>query len=91
MMVITPRFRFSGMKVSTHIECSHVYHILHTEMSSYLRSLDVYDHPISTSFSHPDGDQTVQALMALNFTMTHNYGSSDIATIATQYVSSMDT
>lgn len=60
----------------------------HTEMSLYLRSLDGYDHPISTSFSHPDGDQAVQALTALNFTMTHNYGCNDIATMATEYVSS---
>jgi hypothetical protein len=57
------------------------------EMSSYLRSLDVYNHPISTSYSNSDGDQAVQASTALNFTMTHNYGSSDIATMATQYTS----
>ena len=55
-------------------------------MSSYLRSLDVYNHPISTSFSDSNGDQAVQASTALNFTMTHNYGSSDIATMAAQYV-----
>ena len=60
--------------------------IFTTEMSSYLRSLDVYNHPISTSYSNSDGDQAVQASTALNFTMTHNYGSSDIATMATQYV-----
>jgi hypothetical protein len=57
------------------------------EMSSYLRSLDVYNHPISTSFSDSNGDQAVQASTALNFTMTHNYGSSDIATMAAQYTS----
>ena len=56
------------------------------EMSSYLRSIDVYDHPISTSFSNSDGDQAVQASSALDFTMTHNYGSSDIAGITAQYV-----
>ena len=64
----------------------HTILVLFTEMSSYLRSLDVYNHPISTSYSSSDGDPTVQALPALNFTMTHNYGSSDIATMATQYV-----
>lgn len=58
----------------------------YVEMSSYLRSVDVYNHPVSTSFSSSDGDQAVQALSALNFTMTHNYGSSDIATMATQFV-----
>ena len=58
----------------------------YVEMSSYLRSVDVYNHPISTSYSSSDGDQAMQALSALNFTMTHNYGSSDIATMATQFV-----
>ena len=55
-------------------------------MSFYLRSIDVYDHPISTSFSNSDGDQAIQASTALDFTMTHNYGSSDIAAITAQYV-----
>ncbi|CAI7995235.1 Mannan endo-1,4-beta-mannosidase A, partial [Geodia barretti] len=57
------------------------------EMSSYLRSLDVCNHLISTSFSNSNGDQTVQGLAALNFTMTHNYGSSDIAAATAQYAS----
>ena len=60
-----------------------------TEMSSYLRSLDVCNHLISTSFSNSNGDQTVQGLAALNFTMTHNYGSSDIAAATAQYVRSI--
>jgi hypothetical protein len=55
------------------------------EMSSFLRSLDVYDHPISTSFSNSDGDETVQASTALDFTMTHNYGATDIAGTTAQY------
>ena len=56
-------------------------------MSSYLRSVDVYGHLISNSYANSDGDQTVQALPALDFTMTHNYGSSDIAGDTAQYVS----
>lgn len=56
-------------------------------MTSFVHSVDVYNHLISTSYANSDGDKNVQALSALNFTMTHNYGSSDIATMAAQYVS----
>lgn len=56
------------------------------EMASYLHSIDVYGHLISNSYSNSDGDEKVQALSALDFTMTHNYGSSDIAEDTAQYV-----
>ena len=56
------------------------------EMASYLHSIDVYSHLISNSYSNSDGDEKVQALTALDFTMTHNYGSSDIAEDTAQYV-----
>ena len=55
-------------------------------MSDYLRSIDVYDHLISTSFANSDGDKAIQASPALDFTMTHNYGSDDIAGSTAQYV-----
>jgi hypothetical protein len=55
------------------------------EMSDYLRSIDVYDHLISTSFANSDGDKAIQASPALDFTMTHNYGSDDIAGSTAQY------
>jgi len=55
-------------------------------MSSYLRSVDIYEHLISTSYSNPDGDTAVQALPSLDFTMTHNYGEQDIAMQTAQYV-----
>ena len=56
-------------------------------MSSYMTPIDVNKHLISTSFSNPDGDANVQALSAIDFTMTHNYGSMDIAFSTGQYVS----
>lgn len=55
-------------------------------MATYLRSIDRYEHPISTSFSHSDGDPTILASSALDFTMTHSYGASDIAADTAQYV-----
>lgn len=60
--------------------------IINLEMSSYLHSVDVYGHLISTSYANSDGDKAVQASSALDFTMTHNYGSSDIAGTTAQYV-----
>ncbi len=57
-------------------------------MSSYLSSIDVYSHPISTSYANSDGDSKVQALPGMDFTMTHNYGSQDIAAETAQYVRS---
>ena len=59
------------------------------EMSAYVQSLDVYDHMISTSYSNSDGDSNVQASSALDFTMTHNYNSRDIAQETAQYVSTV--
>ena len=55
-------------------------------MASYVHSVDVYNHLISTSYANSDGDVNVQGSSALNFTMTHNYGSSDIAGFTAQYV-----
>lgn len=55
-------------------------------MSSYLHSVDVYNHLISNSYANSDGDKAVQASSALKFTMTHNYGASDIAGVTVQYV-----
>lgn len=55
-------------------------------MAAYIRSLDVNQHLISTSYSNPNGDPVVQGLDALSFTMTHNYGSFDIAAGTAQYV-----
>ena len=56
-------------------------------MALYLHEVDVYGHMISTSFANSDGDARVQALSNLDFTMTHNYGSTDIAQGPAQYVS----
>lgn len=40
-------------------------------MSLYLRSIDPYHHPISTSFSFPLGHPLVDGSSALDFSMTH--------------------
>ncbi|KAL5516111.1 hypothetical protein EMCRGX_G001382 [Ephydatia muelleri] len=55
------------------------------EMAAYVRLLDVNQHLISTSYSNSYGDSVVQGLDALSFTMTHNYGSLDIAADTAQY------
>ena len=58
-------------------------------MSSYLKGIDVNNHLVSTSFSHSDGDPNVQKLAEIDFTMTHNYGATDIVAQTAQYVSTV--
>ena len=44
----------------------------HKEMATYLRSIDAYNHPISTSFCCNDVPE-VWTLPEMDFTMTHAY------------------
>lgn len=62
------------------------YIILIVEMSMYFRGIDVNGHLITTSFSHSEGDDNVHKLPDIDFTMTHNYGSTDIFEQTSQYV-----
>ncbi|GIX07098.1 MAG: hypothetical protein KatS3mg115_1501 [Candidatus Poribacteria bacterium] len=51
----------------------------HQEMGRYLRELDPYDHPITTSYANPRGDDAVWALPEIEITQTHQYHAPDIA------------
>lgn len=55
-------------------------------MAQYVRSIDVNEHMMTTSFSRSDGDDNVYQLPDIDFTMTHNYGSSDIFGQTSKYV-----
>ncbi|MBO3800067.1 MAG: hypothetical protein FGF52_03300 [Candidatus Brockarchaeota archaeon] len=46
----------------------------HREMAEYLRSIDPYDHLITTSFSNPMGEDLIWRTSGLDFTQTHMYG-----------------
>ncbi|WP_428387665.1 hypothetical protein [Mucisphaera sp.] len=50
----------------------------HAEMADQIKSLDVYEHPVATSFWINHGDEAVDQLPQLDFTQTHIYGASDI-------------
>ena len=47
-------------------------------MSDYVSSQDPYHHPISTSFSFSPGYPVVDGSPALDFTMTHSYGATNM-------------
>jgi hypothetical protein len=51
----------------------------HKEMAEYLRAIDPWQHPITTSYSRTEGDPVVDGLPQLDFVQTHNYGARDIA------------
>ncbi len=55
-------------------------------MSKYLRSIDVNQHLMSTSFTHGDILSPVQGLTGIDFTMSHYYGFNDTVDNVTKYV-----
>jgi hypothetical protein len=52
----------------------------HRDMARYLRSLDPWQHLITTSTSNPKGDSQLDALPELDFVQTHDYISGDVVT-----------
>src|SRR5262245_20763409 len=54
-------------------------------MARYLKSIDPYHHPVTTSFGNSEGDPNDDALPELNYVQTHNYDSRDIAAMAARY------
>ncbi len=51
----------------------------HQEMARYLRQIDPMQHPISTSYAGPGGDDAMWQLPEMEFTQSHQYGAKDIA------------
>jgi hypothetical protein len=51
----------------------------HREMARYLRSIDPWQHLITTSFAHSQGDPAVDSLPEMDFVQTHCYGPRDTA------------
>lgn len=49
----------------------------HQRMAGYLRSIDPYEHLITTSFSRSEGDPAIDALPELDYVQTHRYGGTD--------------
>jgi hypothetical protein len=57
----------------------------HEEMARYLRGIDPYRHLITTSFAGSEGDAAVDGLPEMDYVQTHNYGSKDVAEMASGY------
>ncbi len=57
----------------------------HQEMAQYLRSIDPWQHLITTSFANTAGDAAVDGLAEMDFVQSHNYGSHDIAAMVHQW------
>ena len=51
----------------------------HRDMARYLRSIDPWDHLITTSFARPRGDPEVDGLPELDFVQSHRYQARDMA------------
>ena len=51
----------------------------HREMADYLRSIDPWQHLITTSYAGTAGDPAVDGLAELDYVQSHNYGSQDVA------------
>lgn len=51
----------------------------HRDMARYLRSIDPWQHLITTSFARSDGDPAVDSLPEMEFVQTHCYGPRDTA------------
>jgi len=51
----------------------------HQDMARYLRQVDPMEHPITTSFAGPSGDDAMWQLPEMEFTQSHQYGAKDIA------------
>jgi hypothetical protein len=50
----------------------------HRNMARYLRSLDPWQHLITTSTANPNGDPQLDALPELDFVQTHHYAGGDV-------------
>ena len=50
----------------------------HRDMARYLRSLDPWQHLITTSTAYPAGDPQLDALPELDFVQTHHYAGGDV-------------
>ncbi len=53
----------------------------HQRMGQYLRSIDPYQHLISTSFSSSAGQRGIDGLAEIDYVQTHHYSSPDIASV----------
>jgi hypothetical protein len=51
----------------------------HKQNADYLKSLDVYSHMITTSFSSPAGFGDIDKLPQMSYVQTHSYGAKDFA------------
>lgn len=51
----------------------------HREMSAFLRNLDPYEHPITTSFDREGGFPEIDLLEKIDIVQTHNYGTEDLS------------
>jgi len=51
----------------------------HADMARFLRTLDPWDHLITTSYARPQGDPRVDGLPELDFVQTHHYQANDMA------------
>jgi len=51
----------------------------HRRMATELRSIDPYQHPITTSLSNSMGSRDIELIPELDFFQTHHYGSPDLA------------
>ncbi|MCZ7599408.1 MAG: hypothetical protein M5U09_19160 [Gammaproteobacteria bacterium] len=51
----------------------------HQQMARHLRSIDPWQHLITTSTARPAGDPRLDALPELEFVQTHHYGAKDMA------------
>jgi hypothetical protein len=51
----------------------------HAEMADYVRSIDPWQHLLTTSFANTEGDPAVEALPQLDYVQSHSYGSHDVA------------
>ncbi len=63
----------------------------HSEMAGYIKSKDLYNRPVSTSYSVEDNDPNTWKLKNIDFTQTHSYFSSPnieklIANVNSDYI-----
>jgi hypothetical protein len=57
----------------------------HKEMALYLRSIDPWRHPITTSYARTEGDPEVDGLPQMEFLQSHNYGARDVANMVSEW------
>ncbi|MEK6796452.1 MAG: DUF5060 domain-containing protein [Spirochaetota bacterium] len=57
----------------------------HAEMAGYLKSIDPYMHLVSTSTGNTEGDEALDSLPGMDFTVSHNYGAGDAAVLIQSY------